>query len=494
MTPKTAVRPNIFVYDTAVCAPDGSPLIERGPQSAVDLAKLVRWLGDKKGISSPTVWLLGAALAEQFGWLQHRDDKEATGNLIRDDIKAAFTTPSVTPAVEKASYRFTVYPHWKARERPVAEIVAARLGQLTDGHRGVLENLVTDDPMAEIEHRVQWVTKHLQIGATGPAGALGEALAKRTWKELPEPGVWPLGSELEPTRFEPSFAAAQPDPPAGKKIVVVDQRKAVLAAAGTVRLGTGTPRAVPGYEVDWTSKTAPATVVDVELPALSYLGVAPILRVHRLQQTDNAVRVPVCTRTVQLMIANTADGGLGMDVDDIDFGTAHVFPQTSTKLATWTKTMREAFTLAGDDKSIEILLKQIYQRTYMQFSLEHNEGEAIWQPTWSGEIRADVRARMLRYGARIFRDHDGLLPVAAQMDAWYYLVDEGFDESIFNDDSPLNGKYLVKEVRFHDPDTAASAEKVEPTPKGRPAEAPQSDTSSEEARGGLLHKLFGRSR
>lgn len=494
MATKTVVRPNIFIYDTKIEGSDGAQLHDKAPSSTVDLAKLVRWLAGK-GIVSPTVWLLGSELAEQFGWLTHRDDKEATGKLIRDDIKTAFTTASMTPAVEKATYRFTVYPHWNARDKPIVEIVAARLGQLSDGHRGVLDSLVTDDPMAEIAHRVNWVTTHLKISATGPAATLGGALAERIWNPAPEPGVWPLGTELEPTRFEPSFAGAQPDPPRGKKIVVVDQRKAVLAAMGTARLGTGTPTAMPGHEVDWHSKTAPATVVDVVLPALSYLAVPPILRVHRLQQTDNAARVPVCTTTVKQMLASSADGGLGMDVDDIEFGTAWVFPQTSPKLASWTKAMREAFTTAGDDESINVMLKEIYQRSYMQYSLEHTAGTMHSQPTWPGDIRADVRCRALRYAARIYRDHK-LLPVAAQMDAWYYLVDEDFDTAIFDDDSLLNGKYRVKEVRFHDPRAtsrdAAPAKATAPAPVTAPTPTPAE--ADDGARTGLLHRIFGRSR
>ncbi|WP_131823597.1 hypothetical protein [Mycobacterium talmoniae] len=444
------------------------------------MAKLVRWLGDKKGISAPTVWLLGAQLADRFGWLAQADDKKATAEWIRADLKAAFQTASVTPVVQKSAYRFTVFPHWQARERPIAEIVVARLGKLTDGHRGVLDDLVTDDPEGEIVHRIQWITENLRIDATGPAATLGARLAESIWKPPPVEGVWPLGDDLEPTRFEPSFSAKIPDAPPGHKVVVVDQRRAVLAAVGTARLGMGQPERMPGGQVDWHDPKVPDAVVEVELPALEYLAIPPILRVHRAQQASHAVRaVPVCTRTVQQMIAGAADGGLGLDVDDIKFGEAWVFPHTGKKLESWAAAIRKAFTAAAGDPAVEAMLKAIYQRYYMAFSLDHTAGTCQHQPAWSGDIRAHVRATSLRYAARIHRDHK-LLPVAAQMDAWYYIVPDDFDTTIFDDTSELNGKYRVKEEIPHVSEETA------------PATTDHSQTATPHRRSGLLHRILGR--
>lgn len=493
---RKVLRPNVFVHDGSVEGPDGGVLIGNSPPSVQKLAELVVWLGGRKGLKSPTVWLLGAELAERFGWLEHREDKEATAELIRASLKHAFATSFVDSAVvERAAYRFTVYPHWNARDdssKVIAEIVVARLGHLTDGHRGVLDDLQTEDPEAEIVRRVRWIAGNLKIDAAGPAAKLGERLAERIWNPPPPAGVWPLGPELVPTKFEPSFHGPIPEPGPGQKVVVVDQRKAVFAEMGNVRLGIGNPRKVPAHEVDWlNASAAKCAIVQVELPALDELGVRPIMRVHPAQQLDRGARVWVCTATIRQMCAGTADGGLGLDLDEIRFlGDAWMWDKTSQKLEAWTKALRAAFTAAGDDESLTVMLQRIYQRLYMRFSLEQGEADSsVDQPVWSGLIRAGVRVRSLKYLARVAADTK-LWPVSVQVDAWYYVVDEDFDESVFNDDSAFNGKYRVKEVIAYVPlqeggqdDTAVSS----------PAAAvPVSAADVASARpAGLLTKLLG---
>lgn len=510
---RKTTRPNVFIHNASVVGPNGLTLIENSPPTPAKLGELVPWLGERKNLKNPTLWLLGDDIAGRFGWLEQREDKEATAELIRASLKKAFSASHVdTAAVERAAYRFTVYPHWNARgdrDRVIAEVVVARLGELTDGHRGVLDDLQSDDPAAaeaEIVHRVRWISDNLKIDAAGPAAKLGQRLADRIWNPPPPPGVWPLGTDLAPTKFEPSFYGPIPKPGPGEKVVVVDQRKAVFAEMGNVRLGIGKPRKVPAHQVDWLhATTPPCAVVKVELPALNELGIRPIMRIHPNQQLDRAAQVWVCTATIRQMCASAADGGLALDLDDIRFlGDAWVWDKTSQKLEAWTKALRAAFTAAGDDKSLTVLLQRIYQRLYMRFSLEQGEADSsVDQPVWSGLIRAGVRVRSLKYLARVAADTK-LWPVAAQVDAWYYLVPEDFDESVFNDDSSFNGKYRVKEVTYYDPnqgaadqelaedidslDSGESAQPAETTVQQQPV-VPRQDSSRPAS---LLAKIFRR--
>ncbi|WP_100513966.1 hypothetical protein [Mycobacteroides abscessus] len=510
-TERKTIRPNVFIHNKSVVGPNGLTLIENSPPTPAKLGELVLWLGERKNLKNPTLWLLGDDIAGRFGWLEQRENKEATAELIRASLKKAFSASHVdTAAVERAAYRFTVYPHWNARgerDRVIAEIVVARLGELTEGHRGVLDDLQSDDSSAaeaEIVHRVRWIADNLKIDAAGPAAKLGQRLAERIWNPAPPAGVWPLGNDVVPTKFEPSFHGPIPEPGPGEKIVVVDQRKAVFAEMGNVRLGIGKPRKIPAHQVDWLSaNTAPCAIVQVELPALDELGIRPIMRVHPNQQLDRGAQVWVCTATIRQMCAGTADGGLGVDLDDIRFlGDAWVWDKTSQKLEAWTKALRAGFTAAGDDKSLTVMLQRIYQRLYMRFSLQQGEADtSVDQPVWSGLIRAGVRVRSLKYLARIAADTQ-LWPVSAQVDAWYYVVPEDFDETVFNDNSEFNGKYRVKEVTHYDPD--AHSPEQQAAVDLQPGALPQTSaaaiasplqepaTPHSPARpGGILTKLFG---
>ncbi|WP_255802063.1 hypothetical protein [Mycobacteroides abscessus] len=506
MADKEILRRNVFVHDDRVSDQNGDVLFEKSPQTTADVASLIRWLGKNRGISSPTLWLLGAELAERFGWLDVDASDEqladATGDFIKAEIKKAFEaqTQGKSVVVQRAAYRFTVYPHWNQRGgAPVAEIVVARLaGELADGHRGVLDDLRTDDPEAEIVSRIRFVAEHLKINAAGPGALLASRLADRVWSPPPPQGVWPL-DDLAPTMFEPVQSATAPEPKLGEKLVVVDQRKAVLAAMGTVRFGMGDPREMPGSKVDWHSSEAPCTAVDVMLPALDSLGIPHVLAVHPLQRPDRTVQARVSTITVKQMLLPTADGGLGMDLDDVEFGDALVWPETSTKLATWTKHMREFFVVAGEDASLLIMLKEMYARYYKYFESQYSKGPHS-QPVFSGLIRADMRCRSLRYARLIEADERcrGLLPIAAQTDAWFYVVPDDFDTSVFNAyDTLVNGKHLNGKYRVKDEKLGTEPPKTPPatvTTAAGPATSAAAESAEERGGRGILTKLFGRDR
>ncbi|RIT36749.1 hypothetical protein D2E76_15935 [Mycobacteroides abscessus] len=515
-----AVRPNVFVHDDRVSGPTGNTLFDKSPQTPGDIASLVRWLGKNRGLTSTTLWLLGEELAERYGWLDAaaelpedatgKELAEAAGKFIVNEIKHAFEqVMERTVVVQRESYRFNVYPHWNqvGNSAPIVEIVVARLaGELADGHRGVLDNLRAEDPAdlePEIVTRVRFLAEQVKINTAGPGAILASRLADKTWSPPPPDGVWPIDN-LAPTLFEPVQAAAQPVPKLGEKLVVVDQRRAVLAAMGTVRFGMGTPYEKPGNKIDWLAEESklPCAAVDVTLPATDQLGIPYILRLHPLQQRDRPVQVRVSTITVRHMMAPTADGGLGMELDDIVFGDAWVWPDTSPKLATWAKHMRGYFELAGDDLSLQIMLKEMYSRYYNHFASQYSKG-AHRQPIFPGLIRADMRCRALRYPPLIQKNEksQGLLPVAAQTDAWFYIVPADFDIAVFNAyDTGQNGKYRVKDeplMGTEAPEPTPPPATETPAPPVRQAH-PQTSTSPDESTGhggrGILNKLFGRDR
>ncbi|SHQ46108.1 hypothetical protein [Mycobacteroides abscessus] len=515
-----APRPNVFIHDDRVAGPDGAPLFDKSPQTPGDIASLVRWLGKNRGLTNTTLWLLGADLAARFGWLDagadldedatHKELAEAAGKFIANDIKHAFEqVMERTVVVQREAYRFNVYSHWNEVDKsaPIVEIVAARVaGELTDGHRGVLDNLCSEedeDLENEVISRVRFLAEQLKIPAAGPGAKLGSRLADRIWSPPPPTGVWPI-ENLAPTLFEPVQAAKQPTPKLGEKLVVVDQRKAVLASMGTARFGMGNPYQKPGNKIDWLAEESklPCAAVDVTLPATDYLGIPHILRVHPAQQRDRAVQARVSTITVRHMMAPTADGGLGMELDDIVFGDAWVWPDTSPKLATWAKHMRGYFELAGDDLSLQIMLKEIYSRYYNHLASQYSKG-AHWQPVFPGLIRADLRCRALRYPPHIQKAADGLLPVAAQTDAWFYIVPPDFDISIFNAyDTGQNGKYRVKDEPLLGTEAPGLEQPatIKPTPPSSAQSHHDAASSSDDdlaplsSGRGILNKLFGRDR
>lgn len=437
---------NVFVHDDRVVGPDGAVLVDKSPPTVSDLVKLTRWLA-KRGVTSPTIWLLGAELAQRYGWLDNQHDVAATAETVNASILAAFRELDAGVIVEKRAYRYTVCRSWARRADVVAEIVAARLGMITDGHRGVIDDLVSEDPEAEIVHRVRWVNQHLSIAAAGPAAQLAARVAEQNWNPLPDEGHWPLrDDELIPTAFEPVTHWAAPAAPArGGRLVVTDQRRAVLAAMGTVALGVGTPERVSNAgALPWADKP-PAAIVKATLPALDYLGIPAALAVHPAQKPTEPATAWVSTRTIQQMLAPAADGGLGMDSADLDLGPAWVWPQTSVKLGTWAKRIREAIAAAEGDESVLALLKQMYARYYTFVSSQFARNTVHFQPMWSGMIRADMRARALRFAARIHSE-TGLLPVAGRVDAWVYRLPARQAVAVLSDDSSANGKYRVKET------------------------------------------------
>lgn len=443
---------NVFIFDDRVLGADGTVLHDRSPETVTDIVKLVSWLKRKHGISGPTIWLLGAELAGRFGWLETPEDIAATAETVHASILTAFHTLDPNLIAEKRAYRFAVCRSWARRDEVIAEIVVARLAMITDGHRGVIDNLVTDDPETEIVKRVQWISTHLDIPATGPGAGIGARIAERLWRPLPEEGQWPLRDEdLTPTRLEPTTSWASSKVTRGGKLVVTDQRRAVLAAMGTVSLGLGKPEYTrSGANIDWTEKP-PAALAEVTLPALSYLGIRPEFAIHPAQKVDKPATAWVTTRTIEAMLAPTADGGLGMDSGDLDIGATWVWPQTSQKLGTWAAAMRKAFADADGDASIEAMLKEIYARYYSYVSSQYSRGSVHCQPLWSGIIRADLRARALRFAARTHAD-TGLLPVAGVVDAWIYRLPAKEETSVLEDASTNNGKYRVKETYPHTPE------------------------------------------
>lgn len=438
---------NVFVHDDRVVGPDGAVLVGKSPPAVSDLVKLTQWLDRKRGITEPVIWLLGAELAGRYGWLDAPEDIPATAEAVYSSILLAFRGLDPGFIVEKRAYRFAVCRSWARREEVIAEIVVARLAGITDGHRGVIDDLVTDDPEAEIVHRVSWIAQQWSVSATGPAPQLAARLAEQNWNPIPAEGQWPLReADIVATQFEPvTHWFAKSRPPRGGKLVVSDQRRAVLAAMGTVALGIGEPeRVTDATDLPWGDKP-PQAVVKATLPALDYLGIPAALAVHPAQKASEPATAWVSTRTIEQMLAPAADGGLGMDSAQLELGQAWVWPEASVKLGTWAKRLREAIAEAGDNESLAVLLKQIYARYYTYFSSDFARGTPHYQPLWSGVIRADMRARALRFAARIYIDH-GLLPVAGNVDAWIYHVAGRQSPAVLEDPSTANGKYRIKET------------------------------------------------
>ncbi|OWM07843.1 hypothetical protein B7435_07095 [Mycolicibacterium peregrinum] len=449
-----AKQAHVFVLDDCVIGPDGEVIVEKSPQTVTDIVKLTQWL-TKRGAQAPVFWLLGAELAQRYGWLESPEDVKATAEAVHDSVLDAYKVLDSNAIVEKRAYRFRVCRSWARRDEVIAEVIAARLGMITDGNRGVIDNLVTDDPVREIIHRVRWINDHLGIEAAGPAAQLGARIAEQTWNPLPPEGQWPLTeAQLTPTRLEPVTNWAVEKPARGGKLVVTDQRRAVLAAMGTTPLGVGAPEHFPNAEdIDWADKNPPVAVALVTFPALSYLNLPESFKVHPAQRVDEPVTDWACTRTIKQMLEPTADGGHGMDSSDLEIGETNVWPQTSVKLGAWAKKIRDAIAEADGDPSLDRLFKEIYARYYSHVSSQYSAKTVHSQLVWSGCIRADVRARGLRYQAKIQRDHNGLLPVAGVADAWIYRLPPRADSSFLTDPSTANGKYRVKEELPHTVET-----------------------------------------
>lgn len=194
-------------------------------------------------------------------------------------------------------------------------------------------------------------------------------------------------------------------------LVTIDQRAAYLASAGQYAL----PEKLP-------------------LP-------------HPAMLEDQSVQTWITTVSLDGLCAPIADGGMGLDVDDLDITEAWVYEEQGRALDKWAKVLREARAVAAEtgDTAMKRFLGACYKGyvgrmvnpdMWTATRMQHHH-----QPLWRAAIMAHCRWRGRRVAMRIARE-TGRWPIRTMTDSWVYLVGE--DRPTVDSDHSRHGAARVE--------------------------------------------------
>ncbi|MBM4574883.1 hypothetical protein GS491_23695 [Rhodococcus hoagii] len=448
------------------------------------LTRLIDWLFSSKRLlprgSSPQVWLIGQKIYEDLGWWVDTSDMVAT----TAEQERAQVLDQLSARVHD-SLASMLLDGWELRGEPGHRVHLTRnLGRgrrLVDlvleayawtisaeakdfGILGDGEDLPDDDmsAAAEISRRIAWSVEHLGVlpGPTSTRTAADVAdqisQARRTGKTrgavVDTAGPVPvldgqLHGELEP-RVRWARTLDSDDTEGVDRIITVDQRASYLASAGSDVFGWGEPLFVPaGAERHARADKLPYGLWRVTLPAADSLTLPEKLPLpHPHMQHDTPVCTWVTSVSLEALTAPVADGGTGLDLDDLELDEAWLWPNQGRALEAWATRLRKAraFAVETGDAAMKRHVGDIYKR-YIGRMLNPGQWQASnkqhhHQPVWRATIMASSRWRSRRAAMQIAA-RTGRWPIHAFADALTYLA--GPDEQIA-DPSPYLGK-LVRE-------------------------------------------------
>ncbi|WP_342661382.1 hypothetical protein Rruber_05142 (plasmid) [Rhodococcus ruber] len=463
-----------------------------GPVDSIDkLDQLIRWAALTPLGSPAQVWLVGTDACAQLGWIidpgseDDVDDLEALRVRAADELRQVISA-TLPPLTAQG---------WELRGDPGHVVHLSRaIGKATQmvdivlepyvwtywnkdfgwgnrvGDMGVLGSptagtyLPDDDLPAALElgRRLAWSAQHLGV-LPGPTPArTGAAVLDKIRRERTRTGKGILVTTAGPVPPLDGPPRGDLEPAAGwarvpdeddlhdvHRLVTIDQRAAYLASAGMLSFGYGRPRHVVGdAAVEEASRVKPAFGLwRVTLPAAGQYCLPEKLPLpHPMMRSDAPVRTWVSTVSLEGLCAPIADGGMGLEVDDLEVTEAWVYPEQGRALDKWASILRAARGVAveTDDAAMKRFVGACYKGyigrmvnpdMWTATRMQHHH-----QPLWRAAIIAHCRWRGRRVAMRIARE-TGRWPIRTMTDSWVYLLGDGDDVA---DDSSALGKMVVE--------------------------------------------------
>ncbi|WP_137725620.1 hypothetical protein [Prescottella subtropica] len=462
------------------------------PVDSIDkLDKLIGWAALQPLGSPAQVWLVGVDACADLGWEIDPGSEDDVDDLEQLRVRAVaelHDAISVTlPPLIAAG--------WELRGDPGHVIhLSRRIGKATQmvdvilepyvwtfwnkdfgwgnriGDMGVLGSptagtyLPDDDAPAarELGRRLAWCAQHLGV-LPGPTPArTGAVVLDKIRRERTRAGKGLVVDTAGPMPVIDGAPRGDFEPAAGwarvpdsddlddiAELVTIDQRAAYLASAGMLSLGYGTPQYLTGADAAAAAATdKPAFGIwRVTLPAAGQYALPEKLPLpHPAMRDDQPVQTWITTVSLDGLCAPVADGGMGLDVDDLDVTEAWVYPQQGRVLDKWAKVLREARAVAveSDDAAMKRFLGACYKGyigrmvnpdMWTATRMQHHH-----QPLWRAAIIAHCRWRGRRVAMRIARE-TGRWPLTTITDSWVYLLAAGQQIA---DDSDALGKMTVE--------------------------------------------------
>ncbi|MCB8913950.1 hypothetical protein [Rhodococcus rhodochrous] len=495
----------IIVTAAATYTPSGVRLT--GPVDSIEkLDKLLHWAALTPHGLTAQVWFVGIDSCSQLGWGIDPGSEDDVDDLEQLRQRAATElTQTIT-----ASLPPLIAAGWELRGDPGYVIhLIRKVGKATQmvdlvlepyvwtywnkdfgwgnrvGDMGILGNpaagtyLPDDDlPAArELGRRLAWSVKHLDT-LPGPTPArTGAAVLDKIRRERLRTGkgiVVTAGGPIPPIDgaprgdFEPAAGWSRipdaDDLEGATALVTIDQRAAYLASAGMLSFGYGRVRNLLGVDAAAaaTSDKPPFGIWRVTLPAAGQYALPEKLPLpHPAMLDDQPVQTWITTISLDGLCAPIADGGMGLDVDDLDITEAWVYEEQGRALDKWAKVLREARAVAAEtgDAAMKRFLGACYKGyvgrmvnpdMWTATRMQHHH-----QPLWRAAIMAHCRWRGRRVAMRIARE-TGRWPIRTMTDSWVYLVGEG--QTLADDSDALGKMVLEKHVELTDEMLLAFAE------------------------------------
>ncbi|MGB7234866.1 MAG: hypothetical protein WBD41_02695 [Rhodococcus sp. (in: high G+C Gram-positive bacteria)] len=487
----------IIVTAAGTHSPSGQRLT--GSVDSVDnLEKLIAWAGLTPHGLTAQVWFVGIDSCSQIGWTvdpgseDDVDDLEQLRLRVAEDLQN--TIAATLPPLIAAGWELRGDPgfvtHLTRKVGTATQMVDILLEPYVwtywnkdfgwgnrVGDMGILGSptagtyLPDDDAAAagELGRRLAWCVKHLGT-LPGPTPArtaaaivdkirrerlrTGKGIAVTTAGALP-PITDPPRGDLEPaagwSRLLDSDDLDDVD-----ALVTIDQRAAYLASAGMLSLGYGTARHLTGDKAvaGAGEEKIPFGLWQVTLPAADQYSLPPKLPLpHPAMEHGAPVQTWVTTVSLEGLCSPVVDGGMGLDVDDLDIAQAWVYPEQGRALDKWAKVLRAARTVAVDtgDAPMKRFLGACYKGyvgrmvnpdMWTATRMQHHH-----QPVWRAAIMAHSRWRGRRIAMRIAAE-TGRWPIRTMTDSWVYLVGEG--QNIADAGAQLGKMTLEKQVPLAD--------------------------------------------
>lgn len=478
-----------------------SPSGERktGPVDSIEkLAKLIEWAALTPLGLTAQVWFVGVDSCAQLGWAIDPGSEDDVDDLEQLRQRAA---EELTKAIA-ATLPDLIAAGWELRGDPGYVVHLKRqIGKATQmvdlvlepyvwtywnkdfgwgnriGDMGILGSptagtyLPDDDlPAArELGRRLAWSAKNLGT-LPGPTPArTGAAILDKIRRERLQTGKGIVVTTAGPVPPIDGPPRGDLEPAAGwsrvpdsddlhdiTQLVTIDQRAAYLASAGMLSLGYGKARHLTGDDAAAAAaEDKPAFGIwRVSLPAAGQYSLPEKLPLpHPAMLVDQPVTTWITTVSLEGLCAPIADGGMGLDVDDLEVTEAWVYAEQGRALDKWAKVLREArtITVESDDVAMKRFLGACYKGyvgrmvnpdMWTATRMQHHH-----QPLWRAAIMAHSRWRGRRVAMRIAQE-TGRWPIRTMTDSWVYLLGDG--QNVADDSDALGKMTLEKHVELTD--------------------------------------------
>lgn len=487
----------IIITAAGTYSPSGEKLT--GPVETIDnLEKLIAWASLTPHGLTAQVWFVGIESCAQLGWTidpgseDDVDDLEQLRQRAAEELKSAIG--ATLPPLVAAGWELRGDPgyvvHLKRQIGTATQMVDIMLEPYVwtywnkdfgwgnrVGDMGILGSptagtyLPDDDARAarELGRRLAWSVKYLDtLPGPTPARTAAAVLDKirrdrlRTGKGIVVTTAGPLPPITAAPRGDLEPAAGWSRLPDSddldevSSLVTIDQRAAYLASAGMLSLGYGKARHLDAADAAKaaSAEKVPFGIWRVTLPAARQYSLPPKLPLpHPAMMEEQAVQTWITTVSLEGLCAPIVDGGMGLDVDDLEIAEAWIYTEQGRALDKWAKMLREGRTAAVEtgDLAMKRFLGACYKGyvgrmvnpdMWTSTRMQHHH-----QPIWRAAIMAHCRWRGRRIAMRIARE-TGRWPIRTMTDSWVYLVAAG--QNIADEGAQLGKMSLEKQTELTD--------------------------------------------